>query len=419
MTYKTAVIGGGLAGLTSSILLAKSGIEVELFEKSMDLGGRAKTQNEDGIMFNLGAHALYNDGEAKKILTEIGVKITGNSPNIGGYGFKNAEISFLPSDFFTLFKSKLLYSYSSKFELSKFLLTLSSINFKDIKNMSIEDWINKNLKHDDVKDLFKALVRLWTFSNDYQQNAEIVLKQGISSLKYSVTYIDNGWQNIINQLEEIALNLGVKINKGSKIKKIIDNEKYSNILLKNESSLNFDSIVLSLSPSEASKILENETLKKYESDIKPIKVSCFDLALKKLPNPDISFVLGIDKDIYYSIHSKYAKLSKNNEVIVHIIKYLSDENDSKDSLNDFENLMNIIQPNWDKYIIKQRFLPSMIVSNGIYPSKGKRPEIKLDNTSNIYICGDWVGDEGLLADASLSSALSVANMIKEKNLVYK
>ncbi|MFN8575272.1 MAG: FAD-dependent oxidoreductase [Candidatus Sericytochromatia bacterium] len=416
---KVAIIGGGLAGLSSAILLAKSGIKVSLFEKSNTLGGRARTTDDDGIMFNLGAHALYNAGEAKKILTELGVNIKGSSPEIGGYVLKNNELNLLPANLYSLFTSKIIKSYRSKFELSKILMSLPFIDLNNTKNISIEEWIDQNIKSEDVKELFYALVRLWTYSNNYTQNAYIVLQQAIKALKDNVTYIDYGWQSLIKQLEEIALKLGVDINTGSKIDKVVEDKEYSNIIFKNSLSLNFDYIIFSISPNEILSLLDNEKIKEYVNEVKPIKVSCLDLALEKLPNPNISFILGIDKDIYYSVHSKYAFLSKNNKTIVHLIKYLSNDNEAKNSLKDFENLMDIVQPDWEKYIIKQRFLPKMIVSNNIYPSSGKRPNVKLEGTSNIYICGDWVGNKGLLADASLSSSIEATNIIKEKILIYR
>jgi len=54
------VIGGGLAGLTTAALLARSGKAVTLFEySSREIGGRARTTEADGFYFNQGPHALY------------------------------------------------------------------------------------------------------------------------------------------------------------------------------------------------------------------------------------------------------------------------------------------------------------------------------------------------------------------------
>src|SRR5687767_7321829 len=72
MKPNTTVIGGGLAGLTAATLLARSGRSVTLHEKSQ-LGGRARTQDEHGALFNQGPHALYRGGRAMQVLKQLGI----------------------------------------------------------------------------------------------------------------------------------------------------------------------------------------------------------------------------------------------------------------------------------------------------------------------------------------------------------
>ncbi len=51
---KAIVIGGGIAGLSSAALLAKSGMDVTLFEARERTGGRAYTYEKDGFTFETG-----------------------------------------------------------------------------------------------------------------------------------------------------------------------------------------------------------------------------------------------------------------------------------------------------------------------------------------------------------------------------
>ncbi len=54
------VIGGGLAGLATAALVARSGKSVYLFEQSSnEIGGRARTSIHDGFYFNQGPHTLF------------------------------------------------------------------------------------------------------------------------------------------------------------------------------------------------------------------------------------------------------------------------------------------------------------------------------------------------------------------------
>ncbi len=45
------IIGAGLSGLTTAILLARAGRSVSIFEQSSKVGGRARTENARWFLF--------------------------------------------------------------------------------------------------------------------------------------------------------------------------------------------------------------------------------------------------------------------------------------------------------------------------------------------------------------------------------
>ncbi len=47
----TAIVGGGLAGLTAAMVLAQAGQHVAVFEKSNEFGGRARSDRHHGFTF--------------------------------------------------------------------------------------------------------------------------------------------------------------------------------------------------------------------------------------------------------------------------------------------------------------------------------------------------------------------------------
>ena len=51
---KILVIGAGFAGLSAAALLAKEGYEVTVIEKNEMAGGRARTWEKDGFIFDMG-----------------------------------------------------------------------------------------------------------------------------------------------------------------------------------------------------------------------------------------------------------------------------------------------------------------------------------------------------------------------------
>jgi phytoene desaturase len=54
MTKKVYVIGSGFAGLAAASVLAKAGMQVTVFEKNKQIGGRARTLETNGYFFDMG-----------------------------------------------------------------------------------------------------------------------------------------------------------------------------------------------------------------------------------------------------------------------------------------------------------------------------------------------------------------------------
>ena len=86
MTQKwdIVIIGGGLAGYVAANYLAKTDMSILIIEKGKKVGGRARTDKIKQQYLNLGPHALYKKGKAKPILEELGIKLNGKSPKLGG-----------------------------------------------------------------------------------------------------------------------------------------------------------------------------------------------------------------------------------------------------------------------------------------------------------------------------------------------
>lgn len=73
VTAKVAVVGAGYAGLACAVELADAGIEVEVFEASRVLGGRARAVELDGLTVDNGAHILVGAyREILRLLRKVG-----------------------------------------------------------------------------------------------------------------------------------------------------------------------------------------------------------------------------------------------------------------------------------------------------------------------------------------------------------
>lgn len=75
MDYDTIVVGGGIAGLTASAFLAKSGHSVLLLEKDERVGGCINSFERDGFVFDGGIRATENSGVLFPMLRQLGIAI--------------------------------------------------------------------------------------------------------------------------------------------------------------------------------------------------------------------------------------------------------------------------------------------------------------------------------------------------------
>src|SRR5829696_4825808 len=126
--YDVIVIGGGLAGLAAATLIARQGKRVLLVEQSSDVGGRARTKEQNGFHLNIGPHALYRGGRAMEILGELGIRPRGAMPSLSGaYAIRDGVKHTYPTGPVSLLTTS-LFGLSAKIEVARLLATLAKID---------------------------------------------------------------------------------------------------------------------------------------------------------------------------------------------------------------------------------------------------------------------------------------------------
>lgn len=119
---KTAVIGGGISGLTTAYLLHQKGLDVKVFEKELQPGGTIKSEKINGYLIEYGPNsALETTPLINTLLESLGItdrKIYAANSASKRYILKNGKLIPLPMSPVSFLKTK-LFSASAKLRLLK------------------------------------------------------------------------------------------------------------------------------------------------------------------------------------------------------------------------------------------------------------------------------------------------------------
>jgi phytoene dehydrogenase-like protein len=419
-TANIIIVGGGLAGLTAATMLARAGRSVILFEKAQQTGGRAVTQSRRGILFNLGAHALYQNGAAVRVLKELGIGFSGGVPGTSSYNLlHNDELGPFPDGVLSLLKSPFL-SGRDKLDALRLFMALSTARPSAYPHLTFSEWVAERTQRPAVQRLLTTMARLITYIHDGDQvSADAVLAQFRLILPGNVYYLNGGWQTLVDGLRKAAVAAGVTIQTGVRVARVIHNGRVQGIELTNGVFFPANAVLLATGPAQAASLIGNPAspLPQWVDTAVPVKAATLDIALRRLPRPETIFALSLDRPLYFSVHSAYAKLAPADEVVVHAMKYLpvGRPTDPETDQMELENMMDRLQPGWRHEVIECRYLPNLTVMpalpTAVTGGLPGRPDTAVSHINGLYLAGDWVGPEGLLADATFASASRAAEQI--------
>jgi phytoene dehydrogenase-like protein len=390
------VVGGGLAGLTAANALAGRGDRVTIVEQSAHPGGRAITHEERGYKFNLGPHALYCGGRAMETFRAWKIPVRGKIPELSAGAFLIREGR--KYDFFTSTGGLLrtpLFGWPAKIEAARLLAGVVRGSAKAGDSMA--QWIARHAHSEQVRDYARAMVRVSTYSADLAHlSARAALDQIRLARLRSVLYLDNGWQTLVDSLAERARSLGVEIRCGQPVESL--------------RPLDASGVILAVPPRAVEQITGTRL-----PALRPVRAASLDLGLRTLPEGAARFALGIDQPLYFSQHSAAARLAPAGAALVHVGKYLTGEEDAAGTRAELEAFADLAMPGWQRSADVVRFLPNLTVTHTIAAPEG-RPDVDVTGIDRVAVAGDWIGPEGMLSDAAVSSALRAAAMVQRRKV---
>nr|WP_255245418.1 FAD-dependent oxidoreductase [Evansella sp. LMS18] len=415
--WDVVIIGGGLAGyVAANILCEKTNLSVLLLESRRKTGGRAITEKRNGTFFNLGPHALYKEGNAKPVLEELGIKLSGNPPGTSGILLEGATVYEAPFSPAGILKTTFL-SWRERIEWARVVMKLNNTDPQTLAHQPFKQWGEQTTDSFKVRSLLYVLGRLATYCHAPEKASAKVMVNHMKLAMGGTIYLDGGWQTIIDQLHNRAVVSRVQVRTRNVVRKINANAVNGcfQVVLADGSEIIGKQVLYTGSPNELVSILDHtdaNSALSFFREMKPVRAATLDIALKRLPQPARLFAMGIDEPFYYSVHSAYAKLSESGQnTVLHVLKYLREEESGpgegiQDELHKF---LERIQPEWEHQLIEKRCLPRIIVNQRLPMAEDeKRLELAEKIIPGLFIAGDWASPDLILSEAAVSSAKKVA-----------
>ncbi|MEI7811794.1 MAG: hydroxysqualene dehydroxylase HpnE [Ignavibacteria bacterium] len=426
---KIAVIGGGLAGLSSAVLLSEAGYQVELFEAAPKLGGRAYSFHDSltNDIIDNGQHIMmgcYTETLRFLKLTQSLNRISVN---------KNLKINFLSRE-----KGLLKLEAKSGFYPVNLLLGLLGFKMLDWKerleilkvfsrlffikpglssNLTVFQWLKKERQSDKtIKSFWEILVAgalnteiniasaeifismLKTiFLTGNKAAAIIIPKTGLSEL-----FCENALDFIIKHGGKVHLSMPVSSLE-------TQDNRIMKIVLKNSTRDDFDFIISAVPFYALNKILQRESCFASINDtLRTSPILSAHLWLKEnnfaeefygLIDSPVHWVFNHDSYITIVISSADKLIQKSKE---EILRLMLAELEAFFSFFRKENVYHSI-------VIKEKratFVPDI-------DSPGRRAGINL-NITNLVVSGDWTntGLPATIESAILSGRLAFNEIVR-------
>ncbi len=390
------VAGGGIAGLTAAVEAARAGATVLLVESHRP-GGRARSDVRRGFTFNRGPHALYDDGPGRAVLDGLGVRVTGApAPVRGAHALRDGRLFRLPGSPATLLTTDLLTG-RGRLGAARVLASLRRAPDPGLASESARAWSERVGGRTEVVLLLQALLRLSTYAGDLDALSADAAVGQLRVATGGVTYLDGGWQSIVDGLADAAVGAGVELVEGGPVG-ALDVSPDGVRATVGDTTVAARSVVLAVGgPGDVGRLLPGAV----PADLGPsVEAACVDYGLDS--PPPVRFILGIDEPVYFSQHAPGARLAPDGSAVVCALRYGSTGREAADGLDRLLGLAGVDR----SAVVERRVLPSMTVAHALpRPGHGlaARPAVRVPGVPACFLAGDWVGPVGLLADAALSS----------------
>jgi phytoene dehydrogenase-like protein len=283
--------------------------------------------------------------------------------------------------------------------LMRLLKPLLRSDPEDLRGLSTTEWLQRTLRSENARAAAAALVRVTTFVADQKSlSADVAATQLRIGLVPGVRYLQGGWQSLVDALAGHAEQAGAKLRTRAAAR-LLDQEAGGWTVALDGETLRADVLIVAAGGPDAVRKLLGENAPAAPGPA--AELSVLDLGLRSLPRRTRRFALGIDAPTYLSRHSPP---DHDDGVLLSLASYAREPREALEAMAD------TVQPGWRDRLSFDRFLPRMVAVSAIASPEsgglGGRPAV--DRGVGLNLAGDWIGPEGWLVDAAISSGAAAA-----------
>lgn len=395
------VVGGGIAGLAAAQLLRRARLNVVVLDPQ-PLGGRARTDERAGFLFNRGPHALYLAGEGIKVLAMLDVRPEGGPPSADSQGLIGDRMGALPLGVGSLLRTSLL-GVKGKLAVGKLMARLAKVKSDRLGEVTFERWLDEQRLPADARQLLEAVARVATYANAPDiVAADLIVSQIQMASAAGVRYVHDGWQSIVD-----SLTTGLDVQRLTALRVHAEGGEVSVETAEGTTTVAKCAVVAAGTPGAISNLLGRAPYAVGP----PTEAACLDLGTSVPSQPGV--LLGIDRPLYLSNHCPPARLAPSGQSMVHVARYLApgDDTDPVDQRAELEAHAARAGLTEER-IVEKRYLHRMTVVGALATAElgglRGRPTCTDTGLSGVFLAGDWVGPRGHLVDAALASANDAA-----------
>lgn len=402
-TYDVVVCGAGLAGLTAAAVAARAGARVALVEPHR-AGGRARSETRDGFTLNLGPHALYRGGAAERVLDALGVAVHGGYPaDLRGQRLlvdgRSEQAPVSPA---TLLRSGAV-GWRGRVALGRVLNAAQRAEPAALADVSVTAWFDRFGLDGTPRRVAEAFVRLMTYADapDLLSAEAFVTQLQLGAVRY----LDGGWQTMVDGLAAAGAAAGVVARTANVTAVRHDGDEL--VVQTAAGDLRAASVVLAVGGPEAAARLAGLPDAWVASAGPASAMACLDLGLRRaLPGP--WFLHGVDEPLYFAQQAPPAGVAPDGGGVAAVGRYLAPGERPEAAATRAQLLAHAARAGVEPDNVGiERYLHHMVTAHGMpLAARGGfagRPAVAVPGRPGLYVAGDYVGGEGLLADAAFAS----------------